>query len=170
MEKCKIKLILSLVFRPNHPVCSISIGCSNRDQPQTRVRAKDLQKVLVRPYVVDIRPCVRIPLAFQIIESRRVSKYELDVESEKHADDYKESRLNGQSYCSDNESYADSLFVVDETHDILDEKGDFNGQRKYQSQDYIEQKKHEKFSIAEAYTVSDPRAVVVHIQHAPLAS
>ena len=48
--------------------------------------------------------------------------------------------------------------------------GDLIAKAEYQRQDDIEKEEHEKFSIVKAYTVRNPRTVVVHIEHTSLAS
>jgi hypothetical protein len=52
---------------------------------------------------------------------------------------------------------------------LLDEQWDFTADAIYECNYYVEKEKHKKFPIAETYTVRNPRAVVVHVQHTSLA-
>ena len=159
-----------MVFRPNHPIGSISIHRRYGQQPKTRIRSKHLQKVLIRPHVIDVRPSVGIPLPFQIIQSGRVGQNQFDMEAEEHGNDDEEGSLDGQAKGPNDKAKGDSFLVVDQAHDILDEEWDFNGKRKDEREDNVEEKQHEKFAITEPHAVGDPRAVVIHVQNAPLAS
>lgn len=92
------------------------------------------------------------------------------MKPEKHTNDYKERSLYEESNSSYNEGQSYSLFVIYHSHDILDEERNFNGKRKYESKYDIEKEQHEKFTVAKSYTISNPRTVMVHIQHTSLTS
>ena len=92
------------------------------------------------------------------------------MEAEEHGNDDEEGSLDGQAKGPNDKAKGDSFLVVDQAHDILDEEWDFNGKRKDEREDNVEEKQHEKFAITEPHAVGDPRAVVIHVQNAPLAS
>ena len=64
----------------------------------------------------------------------------------------------------------DWLFLTENFHIFWDEERDFASQSEDECDYDVEQEQHEEFSVAEPHTVGNPGAVVVHIEHASLAS
>lgn len=85
------------------------------------------------------------------------------MKAEEHRDNNKKGSLYSQSECSYDEADGQSLFIIYHLHDVLDEEWNLNGKREDEGEYYVEEEKHEKFTITETYTICYPRAVVVHI-------
>lgn len=78
--------------------------------------------------------------------------------------------LNQGSNCSNDESNRDAGSIVDKSNDLFYEERDFASEWVNESDDDVEKEEHKKFTIGKAYTISDPRAVMIHIQHTSLTS
>jgi len=85
------------------------------------------------------------------------------VKFEKHGDDNKEGYLNQDPNDSDDEIDGKALGFIGDGYNLLDKEGNLAPQGVNQGQDDIEEEEHEEFSVTKAYTVGDPRAVVIHI-------
>ena len=91
------------------------------------------------------------------------------MEFEEHADDNKKSNLDKGAQGSKDEVEANSLSTTDHLDHFLDQERDFEGQRNDECDDDVEEEEHEEFSIGEANTVGNPRAVMIHIEDTSLA-
>lgn len=69
------KVIISLIFGPNHSVCAVGIRRGNRKEPDTAVSPEYLGKILISPDIIHIWSSVRISLALEIVKSGGVCEH-----------------------------------------------------------------------------------------------
>ena len=98
--KFKNKVIISLIFGPNHSIRSVWICWSYWKKPNTTICPKYLSEIFISTHIIYIRTCVWIPLSFQIIKSWRVGKYKFTVKPEKHGNHNEKCYLHQYSYSS----------------------------------------------------------------------
>ena len=91
------------------------------------------------------------------------------MKPKEHGDDDKESNLDQDSDDLNDETDVDGLFLVGDSDDFLDDKGNLTAQGIDKGEDDIEEEEHKELSVAKADTVGNPWAVVVHVEHTTLA-
>ena len=91
------------------------------------------------------------------------------MKSKEHGYNDKESCLYKCSNGPYDESNSDCICLVGNGVDVYDEERDFAAEGVYEGEDDVKKKEHEKLAVTKPYAVSDPGAVVVHIQDTALA-
>ena len=90
------------------------------------------------------------------------------MKTEEHAYNDKESNLNEESDSLNNEINSNALLLIDDGDYLSNEEWQFAGDSKDKSQDDVKKEEHEELTVAETYTVGDPRTVMIHIEYASL--
>ena len=128
-----------------------------------------MDEVLVGADIVDIWPCIGIPLSLQVVKSGGVAQNEFDMEFEKHGDDAEKGDLDEESNHADDGVNAQRLLAGEDLDNFGYFEWQFDSDGEDESQDDVEEEEHEEFPVAEPHAVGNPRTVVVHVQNASLA-
>lgn len=91
------------------------------------------------------------------------------MEFKECAYDNEKSKLNDEPNCPQCSKNIKILLSFSDHNVLLKQHRNFEGQAENQSENDIEQEKHEIFSIVVAHTIRNPWTMMVHIENASLA-
>ena len=89
---------------------------------------------------------------------------------EEKDDSKEEGSFEENCKCSEDKRCLNSYVSIDKLDDLFNKERYFDTKWEDNCKNDVEEEKHEVFPVTKAYTVCYPRAMVVHVQHASLAS
>ena len=135
----------------------------NGQEPEGRVFAKDLDKVVVCANVVHIGPSILVFLLLLVLYGSRVGEHPFHVKSEQQADGSFKGDYRNQAYTADDGLGRELAAAFDDGTVLLNLEEGFPDRWEGQGKDDVEEHQHEELAVIDADTVGDPGAVVVHL-------